>query len=474
MAKTFHSFNVLIAVVQAIYLLVMMSTFRSLAINLSPALEQFYHLSGLLLIVLLILSRNIGGISIVSVPNALCSIAITITLMIEPGSYYGKLGFNFSVGFFIIHIIFIYFFHMHTLSLPSGRFKVGYMSVKQGDLLFSIYYPSEEEGTRKAKLMTEEVAYHKMYELVSSVGAGRLIPRWGFDIGVHFLRHIEINAFYDVPLVPADSPALDTPNKKLVPIVFSHGLGVGRDTCSTLVTELASHGHFILSPEYIEDSRRIFMEKGFDHRREALAARVQICKTLLDDLQNSKLLEDLFKRPVEIDFDKVIVMGHSFGGATALATSYEDKRVKNCVMLDPWLYMMKEEELQRKVPCNMMVLESESWNSVFPVMGVTKRNQLLMESQRGGDKLALYTIVKTSDHISFTDMPILIGRMCWLALQIRNEGRAVELLNFTIRLVQRYTSVVIEHADKDTDVKVQTDRFLAPFAEHKDIAFQIY
>jgi cephalosporin-C deacetylase-like acetyl esterase len=49
---------------------------------------------------------------------------------------------------------------------------------------------------------------------------------------------------------------------------------------------------------------------------------------------NKKLNFETFP---ELDMDKLIVSGHSFGGATAIKTGWEDNRVKCVLTMDPWL-----------------------------------------------------------------------------------------------------------------------------------------
>jgi len=40
--------------------------------------------------------------------------------------------------------------------------------------------------------------------------------------------------------------------------------------------------------------------------------------------------------------DKLIVAGHSFGGAIAIKTGWEDTRVKCVLTMDPWLLPLKK------------------------------------------------------------------------------------------------------------------------------------
>jgi hypothetical protein len=50
---------------------------------------------------------------------------------------------------------------------------------------------------------------------------------------------------------------------------------------------------------------------------------------------------DKLKFPVgvNLNLDKLIMSGHSFGGMTAIdATRLEPDRIKVCLTMDPWLY----------------------------------------------------------------------------------------------------------------------------------------
>ena len=46
-----------------------------------------------------------------------------------------------------------------------------------------------------------------------------------------------------------------------------------------------------------------------------------------------------FPPTVKLDFSKLIIGGHSYGGVTAIAVAWRDKRVKACAVLDPWMYV---------------------------------------------------------------------------------------------------------------------------------------
>jgi platelet-activating factor acetylhydrolase len=66
---------------------------------------------------------------------------------------------------------------------------------------------------------------------------------------------------------------------------------------------------------------------------------------LIDELEEKNILNEILEIDLEepeLDMDKLIVAGHSFGGATAIKTGWEDKRVKCVLTMDPWLLPIKK------------------------------------------------------------------------------------------------------------------------------------
>ena len=119
---------------------------------------------------------------------------------------------------------------------------------------------------------------------------------------------------------------------------------------------------------------------------------------MLDRLQEGKLLVEIFQTNVSLAFEKTIIMGHSFGGSTAAAVALVDKRVRDCVLLDPWLAALKKtEELVKQVSCNVLLLESGTWDPKEPKDEVRSRNKLFMDAQRNNGKRAVYVIAERSD-----------------------------------------------------------------------------
>ena len=70
--------------------------------------------------------------------------------------------------------------------------------------------------------------------------------------------------------------------------------------------------------------------------------------TLVHEIYNkqqgvNKLLQSLeFPLSLRLDTGRITVAGHSFGGMSAIRASALDKRVRACLVFDPWLYVHEE------------------------------------------------------------------------------------------------------------------------------------
>jgi predicted dienelactone hydrolase len=120
-------------------------------------------------------------------------------------------------------------------------------------------------------------------------------------------------------------------------IVYSHPSGAHRRAATFLATHLASHGYLVAALDHSEVIAPELVRKQGESESEKLArweaviaARVPDVKFLLDQLLHGELGVE-----VTIDGDRVGIVGHSFGGWTALAVPESDMRVRAVVALAP-------------------------------------------------------------------------------------------------------------------------------------------
>lgn len=121
-------------------------------------------------------------------------------------------------------------------------------------------------------------------------------------------------------------------------VLFSHGTGGGRCMASYLCTHLASHGYVVASMDHSERTAPELARKAEEsaaERRARIAAwiaqRVPDVRFLLDAVLDG----DLLGAGPRVDPGRVGIVGHSFGGWTALAATGSDPRIRAVVALAP-------------------------------------------------------------------------------------------------------------------------------------------
>jgi predicted dienelactone hydrolase len=107
----------------------------------------------------------------------------------------------------------------------------------------------------------------------------------------------------------ADAPADDSGGPYPL-VVFSHGFGLNAPAYHTLAEHYASYGFVVLAPEHVESD-------WFDGVAHTVERPRDIVRTLdyAETLNADGALASL------IDLDNVAVVGHSYGGYTALAAA---------------------------------------------------------------------------------------------------------------------------------------------------------
>ena len=145
---------------------------------------------------------------------------------------------------------------------------------------------------------------------------------------------------------PADVAGSPAGNRSPL-VVFSHASGAGRNSATYLTSHLASHGYVVAALDHSElVAAKLAPAPGESAEERVarilaiIASRVPDVRLLLDTLLNGERGSLAAGAAgdaagIDLDPDRVGLVGHSFGGWTVLAVPEVDARVRAVVALGP-------------------------------------------------------------------------------------------------------------------------------------------
>lgn len=269
--------------------------------------------------------------------------------------------------------------------------------------------------------------------------------------------------------------------KKWPVIVFSHGMGCSRFAYSRMCTDLASHGFLVSAVEHRDASacvtfkvnngekewipfRRITdTEKEYTVRNAQLHQRVRETRRTLDivDLLSSgenvinalpeAELFDLSMFKDRLDLSKPVLAGHSYGGATTLLTLSQDKRFHHGLVLDGWLFPLKDEVVTPEQP--IVFINTESF--------MNRDNIVKMKSfLRRKDQDRKLIFIKGSVHQNHIDAPLIFkAGIIKKIMGFQSDTDPVLVLDLNDKLMLHF---IWNH------LEIEVDQDVINFLEHHD------
>lgn len=366
----------------------------------------------------------------------------------------------------------LYAFPVFQLPEPTGPFPVGtqtFRLVDEGrnelfgnapdgkrELMVQVWYPAQNARGKPAPWIPDAEKVLKEEPLSRSAG----VPRAFLD----YLKRIPSHS-YESADISASSPSYPL-------VLLNHGYGTSRIFHTTQAENLASHGYIVASIDHtystfatvFPDGRTTTMQTGEDLIDET-PYRDKVGQVWTDDI--SFVLDQLgqlhagripSKLGGRIDWGRVGVFGHSFGGAASYDAAY-DPRIKAGIDLDGSLY------LDGKAPLAKPFLFIFS-DSAFDVLNKAREHDVFTDEEleaagmtreqyeeqlQDVDKQVVhleYTArhsgpilyIKNSEHYNFTDLQFLtpLFRPLKLTGAIR-PARAAALVNaYTLDFFDKY------------------------------------
>ena len=103
---------------------------------------------------------------------------------------------------------------------------------------------------------------------------------------------------------------------------------------------------------------------------------------ILDHLEEVQNSGDPFWK--QVDLNRVGVMGHSFGGGTAIGVSIKDTRFKACIALDGWLEPIEESLINKGMDSPFLYIGRTEWDKPLNYENLDK---LITNSSAPAEKL---------------------------------------------------------------------------------------
>ena len=299
----------------------------------------------------------------------------------------------------------------NDLPAPTGRFNVGtqiyewedqsreeWFTEQEGDyrrLVVQVWYPSQKSNKIKANYL--DFPGKRVEPLSRRIE----LPEYFFK----HIKNVKSNSIYDIPIYD---------KSKLYPLIlFSHGLGGMRMQNTIQLEELASHGYIVIAMDHTYDANvTVFLDGSTAEFRSALnedASEEEVWKVRLPQLNTramdltfiideiTKLKENSNTIWSNIDLTKIGVFGHSFGGATAVVTSYNDNRIDACINLDGWMEPIESNIIKEGIDVPFLYIGQERWIN-------TPLNDIKLDSLIASSA-GIKVLLEGSKHFDFSDTP---------------------------------------------------------------------
>ena len=197
-------------------------------------------------------------------------------------------------------------------------------------------------------------------------------------------------------------------------IVFSHGLGGMRMQNSIQMETLANAGYVVIAIDHAYDANITLFDDGsvaeyrsgaednitvqefWALRTPQINTRAADVSYVIDKIESFQEKDRYFWN--FINLESVGVLGHSFGGATGIVTSYKDNRIDACIALDGWIVPIESSIIQNGMHIPFLYMGREKWDTPLNYL---KLDSLLAASSASIEKIILFG----TKHFDYSDTP---------------------------------------------------------------------
>ncbi|CAD8199844.1 unnamed protein product [Paramecium octaurelia] len=344
------------------------------------------------------------------------------------------LGLLFQIGYVSLVMV----MPQYKYPKPTGKYLVGFreMKLQNGDLV-SIYYPT----LQKSKIRSINSCRNRDY-IKQVYNDFQHVMHWRPPIMfiywmLGFLNKVKVED------IEVDSPIIDG---KLPTIVFSNGLGGLKDHYSVFYKEWASNGYQVYSIQQ-EEVTIILNEKEIHQYKtgeatlenqlgQQILGKVKMIRhqQLNDRVTKFQSLLDYVYKQQNVDFNKVIGAGHSFGAATVHRSAQIDKRISaGIILFDPWFLPFSEDTLNIKLSVPLLSVNSETFR-LRKENETPQRYSVVFNAQQ--KKLVI--MIKGSQHLCTTDLVYKMPFELKMFTKLNNLNKILQITIAHLRLSQYF------------------------------------
>lgn len=286
-------------------------------------------------------------------------------------------------------------------------------------LMVTIWYPAEPAATgNRARLLQQSGAKGMEKRFLSTYSEAMGFPGFALD----YWKYLQSNSYEKAGIASSGTAPYPI-------VLLSHGLGTTRMLHTSQAENLASHGYVVAAIDHTySTTATVFPDgeiTGFQAEMdgddflksgkelgEIWAADVDY---VIECLERFNQGEDSGKFKGMLDVDKIGVMGHSFGGATAYHLAATRDKIKAGINMDGTNYDVFDEEQILTKP--FLFMESGAFKSFIQGNGLDGEGAEpeglgeIINNEKSIIWSALehnghFIYIEGSEHYNFTDLPL--------------------------------------------------------------------